>query len=102
MNGGPQLTYERTELFAVCPPGLETWTADEIKGSGFKRVQVEVGGVRALQRDLGVGVEDAAAGHGQGRHEGRGLGRRERPQGVLGPGSEGASWQRASRAQSQS
>ncbi|MBV70492.1 MAG: hypothetical protein CMH52_04005 [Myxococcales bacterium] len=45
MNGGLQLTYQRTELFAVCPPGLETWTADEIKGNGFKRVQIEVGGV---------------------------------------------------------
>ena len=33
------------ELFAVAPPGLELVVADELRERGFKRVQVEVGGV---------------------------------------------------------
>ena len=44
-NEGQHLRHSRAELFAVCPPGLEPWMADEIRAADFRRVQVEVGGV---------------------------------------------------------
>ena len=37
--------YQRCELFAVCAPGFEVCVGEELKAYGFRRIQIEVGGV---------------------------------------------------------
>ncbi|MGC6418102.1 MAG: THUMP domain-containing class I SAM-dependent RNA methyltransferase [Bradymonadia bacterium] len=43
---------QRLELFAICPPGLERWVADEIREFGFRNIQIEKGGVSFVGHPL--------------------------------------------------
>ena len=42
----------RHELFAICPPGLERWVADEVREFGFRKIQIEKGGVSFVGNPL--------------------------------------------------